>query len=75
MAISELDKLNKESYKDAAVVMQLLRDNLALWSSEMNEEGEDDEEEEYDDEALGVFNDDSVGDLEIETAGRKARHK
>ncbi|XP_029919595.1 14-3-3 protein zeta-like [Myripristis murdjan] len=41
-AVSELDSLNKESYKDSTLIMQLLRDNLTLWTSEAQVEGEDD---------------------------------
>jgi 14-3-3 protein epsilon len=33
-AIAELDKLDEESYKDSTLIMQLLRDNLTLWTSE-----------------------------------------
>ncbi|XP_063040211.1 14-3-3 protein zeta/delta-like [Engraulis encrasicolus] len=33
-AISELDTLNEESYKDSTLIMQLLRDNLTLWTSD-----------------------------------------
>jgi 14-3-3 protein beta/theta/zeta len=33
-AIAELDNLNEESYKDSTLIMQLLRDNLTLWTSE-----------------------------------------
>ncbi|XP_063402143.1 14-3-3 protein epsilon-like [Mytilus trossulus] len=33
-AISELDCLSEESYKDSTLKMQLLRDNLTLWSAE-----------------------------------------
>jgi len=36
-AIAELDTLNEESYKDSTLIMQLLRDNLTLWTSDMNE--------------------------------------
>ncbi|KAE8135288.1 14-3-3 domain-containing protein [Aspergillus pseudotamarii] len=32
-AIAELDSLSEESYKDSTVIMQLLRDNLTLWTS------------------------------------------
>ncbi|CAB1334971.1 unnamed protein product [Coregonus sp. 'balchen'] len=40
-AIAELDKLNEESYKDSTLIMQLLRDNLTLWTSNnAPEEGE-----------------------------------
>jgi 14-3-3 protein epsilon len=33
-AIAELDTLSEESYKDSTLIMQLLRDNLTLWTSE-----------------------------------------
>jgi 14-3-3 protein epsilon len=33
-AIAELDSLNEESYKDSTLIMQLLRDNLTLWTSD-----------------------------------------
>eukprot|EP00616_Rhizochromulina_sp_CCMP1243_P007085 CAMPEP_0118966948 /NCGR_PEP_ID=MMETSP1173-20130426/4380_1 /TAXON_ID=1034831 /ORGANISM="Rhizochromulina marina cf, Strain CCMP1243" /LENGTH=236 /DNA_ID=CAMNT_0006915827 /DNA_START=118 /DNA_END=828 /DNA_ORIENTATION=+ len=33
-AISELDSLSEDSYKDSTLIMQLLRDNLTLWTSE-----------------------------------------
>ena len=36
-AISELDTLGEESYKDSTLIMQLLRDNLTLWTSDMDE--------------------------------------
>ncbi|KAG9144290.1 hypothetical protein Leryth_016941 [Lithospermum erythrorhizon] len=38
-AIAELDSLNEDSYKDSTLIMQLLRDNLTLWTSELPEEG------------------------------------
>lgn len=41
-AISELDNLKEESYKDSTLIMQLLRDNLTLWTSETNA-GEDED--------------------------------
>ncbi|KAL6999617.1 14-3-3-like protein D [Sarracenia purpurea var. burkii] len=40
-AISELDTLSEESYKDSTLIMQLLRDNLTLWTSDIPEDGED----------------------------------
>ena len=38
-AIAELDTLSEESYKDSTLIMQLLRDNLTLWTSDLPEEG------------------------------------
>ncbi|WVZ00768.1 hypothetical protein V8G54_026837 [Vigna mungo] len=38
-AVSELDSLNEESYKDGTLILQLLRDNLTLWTSDIPEEG------------------------------------
>lgn len=40
-AIAELDTLNEDSYKDSTLIMQLLRDNLTLWTSDA--QGEDPE--------------------------------
>ncbi|XP_028848490.1 14-3-3 protein beta/alpha-A-like [Denticeps clupeoides] len=40
-AIAELDTLNEDSYKDSTLIMQLLRDNLTLWTSENQGEGEE----------------------------------
>jgi 14-3-3 protein epsilon len=36
-AIADLDSLNEEEYKDATLIMQLLRDNLTLWTSDNHE--------------------------------------
>jgi hypothetical protein len=50
-AIAELDTLNEDSYKDSTLIMQLLRDNLTLWTSdtadgdEGGDEGGDDKGE------------------------------
>jgi len=33
-AIAELDTLQEDAYKDSTLIMQLLRDNLTLWTSE-----------------------------------------
>lgn len=41
-AIAELDTLSEESYKDSTLIMQLLRDNLTLWTSDLQEDGGDD---------------------------------
>jgi len=45
-AIAELDSLNEDSYKDSTLIMQLLRDNLTLWTSDAHgddEQGQADE--------------------------------
>ena len=42
-AIAELDTLNEDSYKDSTLIMQLLRDNLTLWTSDA--QGDADESE------------------------------
>lgn len=39
-AIAELDTLSEDSYKDSTLIMQLLRDNLTLWTSDMQGESE-----------------------------------
>jgi len=36
-AIAELDTLSEESYKDSTLIMQLLRDNLTLWTSDVQD--------------------------------------
>merc|ERR1712113_1066802 len=33
-AIAELDNVDESSYKDSTLIMQLLRDNLTLWTSD-----------------------------------------
>ena len=38
-AIAELDTLSEESYKDSTLIIQLLRDNLTLWTSYMQDPG------------------------------------
>merc|ERR1719328_666096 len=40
-AIAELDTLNEDSYKDSTLIMQLLRDNLTLWTSDTTGDAED----------------------------------
>jgi len=37
-AIAQLDQLNEDSYKDSTLIMQLLRDNLTLWTSDSQAE-------------------------------------
>uniref|UniRef100_A0A0N4ZL77 14_3_3 domain-containing protein n=1 Tax=Parastrongyloides trichosuri TaxID=131310 RepID=A0A0N4ZL77_PARTI len=40
-AIAELDTLNEDSYKDSTLIMQLLRDNLTLWTSDAAPDDQD----------------------------------
>jgi 14-3-3 protein epsilon len=47
-AIAELDTLNEESYKDSTLIMQLLRDNLTLWTSDQANDDDGDENEKAD---------------------------
>jgi 14-3-3 protein epsilon len=42
-AISELDSLQEEQYKDATLIMQLIRDNLTLWTSDSADDKIDDD--------------------------------
>ncbi|KAF6159670.1 hypothetical protein GIB67_029928 [Kingdonia uniflora] len=41
-AIVDLDTLSEESYKDSTLIMQLPRDNLTLWTSNLLEDGGED---------------------------------
>jgi len=45
-AIAELDNLSEDSYKDSTLIMQLLRDNLTLWTSDMSTDGDNDQQKE-----------------------------
>lgn len=40
-AIADLDTLNEDSYKDSTLIMQLLRDNLTLWTSDEKNDEDD----------------------------------
>lgn len=50
-AIAELDSLSEESYRDSTLIMQLLRDNLTLWTSSDTVESEAPKEEDKPEEA------------------------
>jgi 14-3-3 protein epsilon len=43
-AIEKLEQLTDESYKDSTLIMQLLRDNITLWTSNTEEEEKKDDE-------------------------------
>lgn len=44
-AIAELDQLQEDSYKDSTLIMQLLRDNLTLWTSDSQADDNEQEQE------------------------------
>jgi len=33
-AVAQIDTVNEENYKDCTLIMQLLKDNLTLWTTE-----------------------------------------
>lgn len=44
-AIAEIEKIEEENYKDSTTIMQLIRDNMTLWTTELeqgDEAGDDD---------------------------------
>ncbi|XP_063722530.1 14-3-3 protein homolog 2-like isoform X2 [Symsagittifera roscoffensis] len=41
-AIAELDSASEDTYKDSTLILQLLRDNLSLWTAENDQEEQDD---------------------------------
>jgi len=43
-AIADIEHIEEEQYKDATTIMQLIRDNLTLWTSEMQDDAEGGEE-------------------------------
>lgn len=50
-AISKLDKLEEADYKDSTLIMQLLRDNLTLWTADAgDDDGEQVQVQDYSDE-------------------------
>ena len=44
-AVQDLDGLEEDEYRDSATIMQLLRDNLTLWTSDLNEGNREGEQE------------------------------
>lgn len=43
-AIADLDGLEEDEYRDSATIMQLLRDNLTLWTSDLADAAKDENE-------------------------------
>jgi 14-3-3 protein epsilon len=41
-AIADIEKIDEENYKDSTTIMQLIRDNLTLWTSELEDKNEAD---------------------------------
>ena len=41
-AIADIEQLEDDVYKDATTIMQLIRDNLTLWTSELEQEDNND---------------------------------
>lgn len=39
-AIADIEHIEEDQYKDATTIMQLIRDNLTLWTSEMQDDAE-----------------------------------
>ena len=40
-AVSKLESLNQSEYKDSTLIMQLLRDNLTLWTQDNQGDGDE----------------------------------
>jgi len=43
-AIEQLESLTDDTYKDSTLIMQLLRDNITLWTSNADEEDKKDDD-------------------------------
>lgn len=39
-AIADIEKIDETVYKDSTTIMQLIRDNLTLWTSELADDAE-----------------------------------
>ncbi|WOL05304.1 14-3-3-like protein B isoform X1 [Canna indica] len=44
-AVADLDTLGEEAYRDSTLIMQLLRDNLTLWTLDLQDDGGDETRE------------------------------
>ena len=42
-AIADIEQLEEDQYKDSTTIMQLIRDNLTLWTSELADDAEEDQ--------------------------------
>ena len=40
-AIADIERIDEENYKDSTTIMQLIRDNLTLWTSELEQDDEE----------------------------------
>jgi len=49
-AIAHIDQLEEDAYKDSTLIMQLLRDNLTLWTSELQDSAGEAENEQKNEE-------------------------
>ena len=43
-AIADIENIDESHYKDSTTIMQLMRDNLTLWTSEMAGDGDDEDD-------------------------------
>ena len=43
-AIADIEGIEEECYKDSTTIMQLIRDNLTLWTSEMGDDDDDEQQ-------------------------------
>jgi len=50
-AINEIDDVDETQYKDSAMILQLLRDNITLWNTQLEEE---EAEENRDDDVIDL---------------------
>jgi len=57
-AVADIDTLTDESYKDSTFILQLLRDNLTLWNSDLQGKDQDDENNEEENNAENDNNND-----------------
>lgn len=44
-AINSIDDMNEDEYKDAAMILQLLKDNITLWNAEFEDEDGDNKDD------------------------------